>query len=117
MTSLFLSQVIMGVYGVLLIAGGLMGYVKGGSKVSLFAGAIAGGLCVGATWLSVEQPGNGLTLGALIAFLLAGVFINRYAKTRRFVPAGMILILSLVVGALLMTLLQNLGLSPPDSGV
>lgn len=115
--SLFWGQVVMGSYGALLIFGGLMGYVKGGRKVSLFAGAIAGGLCVGATWLSVDQPGNGLTLGALTAFLLAGVFINRFAKTRKFMPAGVILVLSLVVGALLMTLLQNLGLSPPDSGV
>lgn len=114
--SLFWGQVVMGSYGALLIVGGLMGYVKGGSKVSLFAGAIAGGLCVGATWLSMDQPGNGLTLGALIAFLLAGVFINRFAKTRKVVPAGVILVLSLIVGALLMTLLQNLGLSPPDSG-
>ena len=114
--SLFWGQVVMGSYGALLIVGGLMGYVKGGSKVSLFAGAIAGGPCVGATWLSMDQPGNGLTLGALIAFLLAGVFINRFAKTRKVVPAGVILVLSLIVGALLMTLLQNLGLSPPDSG-
>ncbi len=112
--TLFWGQVAMGTYGALLILGGLMGYVKGGSKVSLFAGAIAGGLCVEATWLSVEQPGNGLTLGALIAFLLAGVFINRFAKTRKLVPAGVILILSLAVGALLMTILQNLGFSPTE---
>ena len=114
MISLLTGQVVLAGYGVLMIAGGLMGYLKGGSKVSLFAGAIAGGLCVGATWLSVEQPGDGLTLGALVAFLLAGVFINRSAKTRKLVPAGVILLLSLLVGALLMALLQDLGLSPPE---
>ena len=72
---------------------------------------------MGATWLSFEQPGNGLAIGALIAFLPAGVFINRFAKTRQLMPAGAVLILSLVVGILLMTLLQKQGFSLPEAGV
>ena len=49
-----IGQMAMGVYGVLLIAGGMMGYVKLRSRVSLFAGAITGGLCVGA---NLVEPG------------------------------------------------------------
>jgi len=103
-----MGQILMAVYGVLLIAGGVMGYVKGGSRVSLFAGAITGGLCVGATWLSVDQPADGFTIGSLIAFLLTGVGINRLAKTRKFMPAGMILVLSVVAGVGLMILQQEI---------
>ena len=107
-----IGQIVMGVYGVLLIAGGVMGYVKSKSRVSLFAGAIAGGLCVGATWLSMDQPAEGFTIGSLVALLLTGVFINRFAKTRKFMPAGMILVMSVIVGVALMLIQQNLVNAP-----
>ena len=48
--SILTGQILLGVYGVILIAGGVMGYTKAQSRVSLFAGAITGGLSVG-------QPG------------------------------------------------------------
>ena len=102
--SVMVGQVLLGVYGVLLIVGGVMGYVKAQSKISLFAGAITGGLCVGAAWLSVDQPSEGFTIGSLVAFLLSGVSINRLAKTRKFMPSGMILIMSAVIGLALMIL-------------
>lgn len=106
--SVLTGQVVLSVYGVLLIVGGMMGYVKSKSRASLFAGAISGGLCVGAAWLSVDQPSEGFTVGSLVAFLLAGVFINRFAKTRKIMPAAVVLILSLVVGILLMITQQGL---------
>ena len=108
MDDIVIGQIAMGVYGLLLIAGGMMGYVKSRSRVSLFAGAIAGGLCVGATWLSLDQPAEGFTIGSLVALLLTGVFINRFAKTRKFMPAGMILVMSAIVGVALMLIQQNL---------
>jgi uncharacterized membrane protein (UPF0136 family) len=106
----FTGQVILSVYGVLLIVGGMMGYVKSKSRVSLFAGAISGGICVGAAWLSVDQPSEGFTIGSLVAFLLAGVFINRFAKTRKIMPAAVVLVMSLVVGILLMITQQGLAI-------
>ena len=108
MNNIVAGQVLLGVYGVLLIAGGVMGYIKAQSKVSLFAGAISGGLAVGAAWLSVDQPIQGFTIGSLVAFLLTGVSINRLAKTRKFMPSGMILVLSAIVGVSLMLLQQEL---------
>ena len=108
MGNVLAGQILMGVYGVLLIAGGMMGFVKAKSRVSLFAGAITGGLCIGATWLSVEHPANGFTIGSLVAFLLTGISINRLAKTRKFMPAGMILVMSGIVGVVLMLMQQDL---------
>jgi uncharacterized membrane protein (UPF0136 family) len=105
--SIFQGQIVLGLYGVLLIVGGVIGYVKVRSRVSLFAGAITGGLCVGAVWLSLDQPAEGFTMGSLVAFLVAGVFINRLAKTRRAMPAGIVLAVSLFVGILLMVILQG----------
>ena len=109
MDSVATGQYVLGFYGVLLIVGGVMGYIKSQSKVSLFMGAITGGLCVGAAWLSLDQPEQGFTIGSLVAFLLAGVFINRLAKTRKLMPAGIVLGLSLIVGVLLMMILQVMG--------
>ena len=108
MSNLWFAQVVMGLYGALLIAGGMMGFVKTQSRISLFAGAITGGLCIGAIWLSFDQPSEGFSIGALVAFLLAGVFINRFAKTRKIMPAGVVLIVSLAVGVVLMLIQQDL---------
>jgi uncharacterized membrane protein (UPF0136 family) len=102
------GQIILGAYGLLLLAGGLMGFAKGGSRVSLYAGGITGGLCLGAVWLSVDHPGEGYTIGALVAFLLTGVFINRFRKTKKAMPAGMLMLLSLAVGLSLMMILRDL---------
>lgn len=108
MENVLLGQVVLGVYGVLLIVGGVMGYVKAQSRVSLFAGAITGGLSVGAAWLSLDEPVSGFTVGSLVAFLVAGVFINRLAKTRKVMPAGVVMALSLVVGLTLMVIQQGM---------
>lgn len=108
MDNVLFGQVLMAVYGVLLIVGGVMGWVKAQSRVSLFAGAITGGLSIGAAWLSVDDPVQAFTIGSLIAFLLTGVSINRLAKTRKFMPSGMILVLSAIVGITLMMMHQDL---------
>ena len=110
--SVLQGQIVLGIYGVLLIIGGMMGFIKSKSKVSLFAGAIAGGLCVGAVGLTMDQPVEGFTIGSLVAFLLAGIFINRFAKTRKVMPAGVVLGLSLLVGVYLMLGLEGLETLP-----
>jgi uncharacterized membrane protein (UPF0136 family) len=48
------GQVVLGIYGILLIAGGMMGFVKTRSRISLFAGAITGGALCGSY---VAEPG------------------------------------------------------------
>jgi uncharacterized membrane protein (UPF0136 family) len=89
------SGIILWVYIVLLVAGGLMGLIKAGSKVSLImsvAFAIPLSLCalhvLAVSWLP------DLLLGLLIA-----VFAMRLTKTRKFMPSG--LMLSLTAAALL----------------
>ncbi|MBM3878680.1 MAG: hypothetical protein FJ387_03025 [Verrucomicrobia bacterium] len=73
-------------YIVLLLVGGLIGYVKAGSKVSLamslgFAAAI--GLCV---FTGVR---HGLTIAVVLQLALLAVFVARYLKTKKFMPAGL----------------------------
>jgi uncharacterized membrane protein (UPF0136 family) len=84
------------VYGVIMILGGIMGYVKVGSKASLLSGVGFGlGLlaCGYGAWCG---SGNSVAAAEIIALLLVVLFAIRYAKKRRFMPAGMLAVLSVV---------------------
>ncbi len=84
-------------YGVLALGGGIMGYVKSQSLVSLISGIISGILLCGAGGLElsgIEFGGFdiGKYLGITIAAILVLVFIVRLIKTRKFMPAGIMII-------------------------
>src|SRR5262245_13050027 len=90
------GQVTLAVYAVLLGLGGAMGFVKAHSRTSLVAGSASALLALGSlllTWLG----GLGFWSGAILALMMAIVFAVRLAKTRKFMPAGMLLLISLVV--------------------
>jgi uncharacterized membrane protein (UPF0136 family) len=89
------------VYIVLLLVGGLIGFLKGKSKVSLITSAVFAALLALTTLRGVFQPAFALMVanGALVVLLL--VFTLRLAKTRKFMPSGLILAATVVVLALL----------------
>jgi uncharacterized membrane protein (UPF0136 family) len=85
------STVVLWSYIVLLLAGGAVGYFKAGSKVSLimalgFAAALA--LCASG---QLRVP----FLAETLLLLLLIVFVVRFAKTKKFMPAGMMAALTL----------------------
>jgi uncharacterized membrane protein (UPF0136 family) len=84
------------VFGLLTIAGGIIGYVKAGSAISLVAGAITGILLIVAGWLLPQHRELGLALGLLTSAILAGQFVPRVFRTRRLVPAGVMSLLSVI---------------------
>jgi uncharacterized membrane protein (UPF0136 family) len=59
-------------YGLLSLAGGIMGYVKAKSRASLIAGGISGVLLLGGAALASSNPVAGLTLIALVSAALVG---------------------------------------------
>ncbi|MEM6448579.1 MAG: TMEM14 family protein [Cyanobacteria bacterium P01_D01_bin.123] len=77
-------------------AGGLAGYLKGKSKVSLISGSISAVLLAVAWLLARQTPGTGLMMAAAIAVALSVVFGMRLMKTRKFMPAGTMAIASAV---------------------
>jgi uncharacterized membrane protein (UPF0136 family) len=83
-------------YGTVVFAGGLIGYLKAGSKPSLIAGAVSAALLSGTAWYSHHNEVRALAIAAVIAGLLTLVFLMRFLKTRSFMPSGMMLLLSLV---------------------
>jgi len=87
-------------YIVLLLVGGLIGFFKGKSRVSLITSAVFAVLLILSTLRGIFQPGFALTLanGTLVVLLL--VFAVRLGKTRKFMPSGLILVATVVVLAL-----------------
>ena len=84
------------VYIVLLVIGGLIGFFKAGSKISLimsasFAAALA--LCAAGI---IFQP---YMADVLLAALLI-VFALRLTKSKKFMPAGLMLVLTIAALAL-----------------
>lgn len=82
-------------YGILTLVGGIMGYVKAKSQASLISGIVSGLLLILAGTAQLLGQSWGLTLAAAISAVLAIVFIVRLVKTKKFMPAGMLILASL----------------------
>ncbi len=84
------------IYIIVLVAGGLIGFLKAKSRVSLImSAAFAAALSLCAAGI-VFQP---YVADILLAALLV-VFAMRLAKTRKLMPAGLMLILTIAALAL-----------------
>jgi uncharacterized membrane protein (UPF0136 family) len=91
-----MANTILWVYIVLLIIGGLMGFLKAGSKISLITSAVfAVALALFATGMLPWAPGADILLLVLLV-----VFAIRFAKGKKFMPAGLMIILTLAALAL-----------------
>ena len=93
-----IAHITLGIYAALLAVGGVMGFVKAGSKASLISGILSAVAAVLALVLSRMGFKFGLPLGMLLACVLFVLFGYRYAlKNRKFMPSGMLAVVSLVV--------------------
>ncbi|HEY3601300.1 MAG TPA: TMEM14 family protein [Chthoniobacterales bacterium] len=84
------------IFGVLTIAGGIMGYVKAGSTASIIAGSISGVLLLVAAFLFPAKALAGILLGGIVSLLLIGYFLPAFFRTGKMMPAGMMSLLSLI---------------------
>ena len=101
------GQIVLLVYALLMLMGGMLGS-RAGARASLYAGSGAGTLLLVALGISAGVHSLGLWMGTVIALLLAIVFLVRLMKTGKFMPAGMLLVLS-VVAALLLVIANQSG--------
>ncbi|KAI3501535.1 hypothetical protein L1887_29406 [Cichorium endivia] len=88
-------------YAVLLLGGGLFAYTKSGSKGSLFGG-LTGATLMSVAYYLMQSPetkeiGDALAFGASLLF--ASIFGIRLAATRKAIPAGLLLGLSVSIMA------------------
>ena len=92
-----ITATIVGVYALIILIGGLIGYMKAASMASLVCGlafSIILFLCAYAISrgkLAAQYVALGVT------FVLDGFFTHRFAKTLHFIPSGLMSLLSLAV--------------------
>jgi uncharacterized membrane protein (UPF0136 family) len=91
---------ILWIYIVLLLVGGLIGFLKAGSKVSLITSAISAALLVITAIPGLFQPEFRRGLADAIMAALLVVFAIRLTKTKKFMPSGLMLILTIAALAL-----------------
>jgi len=101
------GHITLGIYAVLLGVGGVMGFVKARSHASLITGILSAIFAVVALVLSLMGNTWGFPLGTILAITLFILFGYRYAiHNRKFMPSGMLAVVSLVVlGVLLLAAL------------
>jgi uncharacterized membrane protein (UPF0136 family) len=84
-------------FGVVAIAGGVMGFVKAQSKPSLIAGSISGiALLVAGYLVGTPNLRIGLFLGLIVSLALAGRFVGPFLKTKKVMPAGLMATLGII---------------------
>ncbi|PZD72349.1 hypothetical protein C1752_03936 [Acaryochloris thomasi RCC1774] len=92
-------------YGLLNIAGGVMGYVKSKSKISLIMGCFFGMLLVVGAIATLKGSAIGLSMATVITGILVVVFGIRWVKTQKVMPSGLMVILG-AVSLLIMVLVK-----------
>lgn len=91
------------VFAALTAVGGVMGYVKAKSVVSVIAGLISGALLVTASMLLPNRPEMAYTIGITVSVLLAGKFVPDFIHKKTIVPGGLMALLS--IASIVLTLL------------
>lgn len=94
------------IYALLLIIGGILGYTSAKSLISLLAGAVSGIVLLGVFAWSLKAPSPALWTGVGISAALLVLMGLRFAVSGKFMPAGIVTLISLV--ALVVTLVGAL---------
>jgi uncharacterized membrane protein (UPF0136 family) len=95
-----MQNTVLWVYIVLLLVGGLIGFFKARSKVSLImSAAFAAALVLTAIPSFFDANFRRAAANVLMAVLLV-VFAMRLAKTKKFMPAGLMLVVTIAALAL-----------------
>ena len=89
-----ISKFVSYIYGVLLVVGGLMGYLQAHSNISLIMGIVSGALVLFAIKMGSKNPQTGYLFIAAISLILSIFSLMRFKVTQAFFPMGFLLVLS-----------------------
>jgi uncharacterized membrane protein (UPF0136 family) len=78
-----------------LIGGGVYAYKKKGSKASLYASSAVGFALLAAVWQMGTYPQAGIGIALVTSAALTAAMGNRYRKSRKFMPSGLVALVSL----------------------
>ena len=91
-------------YSLLMMLGGLMGFIMAKSLMSLLSGLFFGFLLLAYSIRMLRGDKRGFKLAFFQILFLAGFFFYRFRLTGKFMPAGIVLTLSITLLALLLIL-------------
>jgi len=94
------ANTVLWIYIILLLTGGLIGFFKGKSKVSLITSAVFAALLVLTAVPGIFERRFALILTNVLMAVLLVVFAIRLAKTRKFMPSGLMLVATIAALAL-----------------
>lgn len=83
-------------FGIVVILGGIIGYWQAGSKISLLSGCISGILLLICAFGLGQNYGWAKPLAIIITTALVVIFTFRLQKSRKFMPAGLMVILGVI---------------------
>ncbi len=85
------SNLVLWVYIGLLVVGGLIGFIKAGSKASLIASVSFGAVLTLCALGVIFKP----YVADIVLAILLVFFGMRFAKTKKYMPSGMMLVVTL----------------------
>lgn len=89
------------IYGVLVTAGGILGYAKKRSVPSLVMGGLFGLVVIACAILMFQENVLGAQVALGVSVFLAAFFAVRFWQSKKFMPAGLMVILSVIAAATL----------------
>merc|ERR1712112_397784 len=84
------------IYSLFLVAGGVLGYVKAGSMMSLVMGSLTG-LGAGLGAYRASQHPDQVYVGLIVSLIVAARFGQAFIKNGQIMPGGLVLVFSLVM--------------------
>ncbi len=84
------------VFAIFMLVGGIIGYKKAKSKASIISGTISAISLIYCYLQSLSNPLYAFKLAFCVIGALDGIFFVRLLKTKKFMPSGILLILSII---------------------
>jgi uncharacterized membrane protein (UPF0136 family) len=96
LTIVLVVKVYYAVFAALAVVGGIIGFARAKSVISLVAGIISGAVLATASWMIPgRHPNVAYIMALLVSVLLAGKFVPDTMHKRAVVPGGLMALLSL----------------------
>ena len=100
---------IVALYGILILIGGIIGHIKAGSNASLGMGLVFGFLLLlsSAGMFSKKHFKKAVYFAVILTLLLDAFFSYRFLATMKFMPSGLLALVSLGVMASLIAYIRR----------